>query len=154
MNIKIMGIIYLHRISDNRVAASALRNISGLLNMCGGRAMPHVFLVTTMWDEVPTRVAVRREQELYHSFWKPALDKGAKAMRFNGSFNSAWDIIDDMLAMDRCPDLLMQVEQVEQNRHLNETQAFIPLNSAPPKRTRGLKRKARKAFSKLLSILD
>jgi hypothetical protein len=132
------------------MAASALKNISTLSKVCGMKAMPNVFLVTTMWGDIPKRVALLREQELYQEFWKPALDEGARAMRFNDSFHSAWEIIDDMLEIGRCPDLLMQLERVEQNRPLEETQAFIPLNAAP-QQEKNLKTKMRKLFSKLFT---
>jgi hypothetical protein len=149
-DIKIWGIIYLHRISDNRVPASALKNIRTLEAMCGVSAMRNVALVTTMWNEVQPDVAQRREACLFEEFWSQMLSNGARAHRFKDSFNSAWDIADSLLRMPPAPTLHVSVEQVHHNKHLYETQAGIPLAEPGPKKQRGLSNKIGRMFSKLL----
>ncbi len=46
------AILYLHRISDNRMTGSAMRNLHLLKKLCGPDALKNVILVTTMWDQI------------------------------------------------------------------------------------------------------
>lgn len=50
--VKLAGIIYLHRISDDHLARSALQSLSMLGNLVGLKHMRNVILLTTRWEEV------------------------------------------------------------------------------------------------------
>ena len=52
--IKLSGIIYLHRITDDRVGGTAWRNLRMLHNLVGADKMANVLLVSTRWEEVRT----------------------------------------------------------------------------------------------------
>ena len=52
INIKLSGIIYLHRITDDRVSGISRRNLHMLQNLVGADKMRNVFLVSTRWGEV------------------------------------------------------------------------------------------------------
>ncbi|KAF4588345.1 hypothetical protein EYR38_010313 [Pleurotus pulmonarius] len=92
--VKLSGIIYMHRISDHRMAGAPLKNLKMFAQLCGTIAAERVMLVTTMWDRIKqAEVGVKREAELKGKFWKDLIDKGAKVERFHGSFESAWAII-------------------------------------------------------------
>ena len=53
-DIKLSGIIYLHRITDDRVGGTAWRNLRMLHNLVGADKMANVLLVSTRWEEVRT----------------------------------------------------------------------------------------------------
>jgi len=89
--VPLAAIIYLHRISDNRMAGSALKSIRTFAGTCG--QAPRVVLGTTMWNEVLREVAERREAELKNKFWSDMLAQGCKMQRFGGSYDSAWKLI-------------------------------------------------------------
>ena len=57
------GIIYLHKISDNRMSGTARRNIAMLHDLCGEGFMPNIVLATTMWDRVEAGEGEEREEE-------------------------------------------------------------------------------------------
>ena len=50
--VKLAGIIYLHRISDDHLTRSALRSLSMLGKLVGLKHMRNVTLLTTRWEEV------------------------------------------------------------------------------------------------------
>ena len=49
------GILYLHRITDNRMAGTPLKNLQVFQKLCGRDALGKVYLTTTMWDEAERR---------------------------------------------------------------------------------------------------
>ncbi|KZP21707.1 hypothetical protein FIBSPDRAFT_1019537 [Athelia psychrophila] len=126
-HIPLAAIVYLHRISDNRMAGSPLKNLIMVASMCGQAAMPRVILGTTMWSEVPGDVAVRRDNELRNIFWKDMLAQGCKVQPFSDSYESAWKMI-GMLPTTR-EDVILSSEIIEDKKRLNETVAGVMLNS-------------------------
>jgi hypothetical protein len=126
-NIRLDGIIYLHRISDNRVSGSTLQNLRMFTKVCGDDAIKNVILATTMWTKVERDVGKRREKELKERYWAGLLNSGARAMPFGDSFQSSWQIIDQIADPEgvqrKCQALLLQEELVIHGRPLNETEA-------------------------------
>lgn len=61
---RLTGIVYGHRISDNRVTGSSLRNIKMFKELCGNDAYKHMVLSTSMWAKKDHDTAIRRECEL------------------------------------------------------------------------------------------
>ncbi|KAF9036858.1 hypothetical protein BJ165DRAFT_1506484 [Panaeolus papilionaceus] len=49
-NTLLAGVLYFHRITDNRMSGTANRNIRMFGKLCGSKAAEKVVLVTTMWD--------------------------------------------------------------------------------------------------------
>ncbi|KAL0948457.1 hypothetical protein HGRIS_011030 [Hohenbuehelia grisea] len=119
------GIIYLHRISDNRMAGTPLRNLHMFGGLCGNRASANVILATTMWnDRLRGALGDQRELELKEKYWKPMLDLGSKMLRFDGTHDSAWQIVDCLLDRKQAPPpLLLQEELVDLRKVLVETEA-------------------------------
>ncbi|KAK0742638.1 P-loop containing nucleoside triphosphate hydrolase protein [Schizothecium vesticola] len=70
-DVKLAGIVYLHRIQDNRVSGSAAKNIDLFRELCGTESLGSVVLATTMWDALPLEKAAAREAELKgkKEFW-------------------------------------------------------------------------------------
>lgn len=115
------GIIYFHRISDNRVGGVSAKNIRLFRALVGQEALHNVILCTTMWDIVPARDAETREAELRRSFWLEMISNGSAIVRHNGSPPSALKIIRPYLWHESAPVQL----QKELARH-------VPLiNTAP-----------------------
>jgi hypothetical protein len=124
--IYLAGIIYLHRITDNRMAGSPLKNLRMFTKLCGDDALANVILVTTMWDKVDLTTGTQRENELKESYWNGMVSLGSRTERFDGSFKSAWAIIDS-IAQKKINILLLQEELVILKRQLSETKAGIVL---------------------------
>jgi hypothetical protein len=121
-NVHLAAIIYLHRISDNRMTGSLLNNLNLFVNLCGQNAMPNVILATTMWSEVRETTAVRREDELRKGFWKDLVAAGCRIERFEGTHESAWRIIRDVLQKSSI-NVIIQEEMGRDGRAVDETGA-------------------------------
>ncbi|KAI6103943.1 P-loop containing nucleoside triphosphate hydrolase protein [Pisolithus croceorrhizus] len=128
-NVKLTGIIYTHRITDNRMSGSLCKNLDMFSRLCGDKAAERVRLVTTMWDRVKdTRLAESRVSQLEKNFWKPLIEAGARHKRFEGnSSRCAWKIVQDLNGDGEA--LLLQEELVDAGRNLNETTAGKALHT-------------------------
>ncbi|KAI6102827.1 P-loop containing nucleoside triphosphate hydrolase protein [Pisolithus sp. B1] len=71
------AILYFHRISDNRMAGTPLKNLRFFERLCGKNAMSKVTLVTTMWDEAGSEVGKERLTELKQGHWKGMISQGS-----------------------------------------------------------------------------
>ncbi|KAI6040115.1 hypothetical protein EDC04DRAFT_1566727 [Pisolithus marmoratus] len=124
-NIKLSGVLYLHRISDNRVSGTPLRNYNMFKELCGKENFKNVILVTTMWDEVAEEVGSAREKELQSDFWRSMISLGSTIHRFDGTMESAWKIINSLSVappVQRRP-LQIQREMVDEHVPLHRTAA-------------------------------
>jgi len=75
-----------------------------------------------MWGDVSHDVGEDREQELVKEFFRPVLDKGAKMVRHYDTWQSAHDIIREIL--ENQPDTLpIQVELVDEGENIVDTAA-------------------------------
>jgi len=92
-NATLATILYLHRISDNRMSGSAMKNLRLFSSMCGKDAMPNVVIVTTMWSKVSEVEGTERETDLKRDVWNEMLGGGCSVVRFKDTLDSAWDII-------------------------------------------------------------
>ncbi|KAG8916600.1 hypothetical protein FRC03_001224 [Tulasnella sp. 419] len=115
------GIIYLHRISDNRVGGISFKNMRLFHALCGRKAMKNVVLCTTMWENVDSTLAEAREEDLLAKFWNTMTTQGARAARHYGTHQSALAIINELLDLPPIP-LDIQVSLAE-GRSLAETAA-------------------------------
>ena len=121
----------MHRISDNRMAGTPLKDFRMFAKLCGDDATKKVILATTMWDLVQGNEGERRETQLKERYWKGMLVGGSKVARFLGTHESAWELVDMIVKMDEGPSfrspLLSQEEMVDLHQQLGETQAGIAL---------------------------
>lgn len=101
-DMKLAGILYLHRISDNRVSTTPtpLTNLTIFEKLCGKQALRNVVLATTMWDEVHEQEGTEREQELQQKYWKGMIQGGSKTFRYFRDQQSAWTIVQHFLPPD------------------------------------------------------
>ena len=122
--IKLSGILYFHRISDNRVAGSPYKNLVMFEKLCGMNAPQNIILTTTMWDQVDDDVGSRREKELMAKYWKGMMDQGSKTVRYYNSAASAWNVIEHFVQVaDARFDVLLRMEMVDIKKQLCKTQA-------------------------------
>lgn len=126
--IQIRAIVYMHRITDNRIGGTALRNFRMFEAICGPSARRNAIIVLNMWDQVKKDVAEAREKELRESdlFFKAAVTAGARTMRHWGSRESAIPILDNLLNQPPVA-LAIQREIVEERKAIHLTAAGLAL---------------------------
>jgi hypothetical protein len=96
-DIKLAGILYLHRITDNHLAITAFRILRMFKALCELIALRNVTLTTTMWDNVDGEIGSQRQKELEQTYWKGMIDRGSKIGCYRNSPESAWEILDHCL---------------------------------------------------------
>jgi len=126
--IKLAGILYLHRISDNRMAGTPLSNLKVFNKLCGQDALRNIILTTTMWDQVEIDEGSEREKELCNKYWKTMIKEGSTVARFLNSTDSAWSIVEPLLRhANHRFSVLLQEEMVNMQKGLPETKAGMEL---------------------------
>ena len=121
------GVIYVHRISDNRFGGVTVRNFSLFRKLCGESTLDNVVIVTNMWKEDSRDVDEARERELSDRFFKPALDKGARMARHYNTTQSAHDIV-RRIVKNHPVVLQIQRELVDEGKDITATAAGESLN--------------------------
>lgn len=122
--IDIHGLIYMHRISDQRMSGSSRRAFSTLANICGRSAMRRLTIVTNMWDITPPDIGTAREAELQDNslFYKDAIEAGARLLRNDKPPESGRNIVLNM-SFDSPVRLAILTELLEEKKSLLETTA-------------------------------
>jgi hypothetical protein len=112
--ILLSGLLYFHRISDNRMGRTPLKNLRQFEDLCGEKGFRNIVLTTTMWDVVDKETGEAREGELRDKFWGGMITRGSTITRFEGTRNSAFQVIKPLLdtANDR-NQLLLQKEVLD-----------------------------------------
>ncbi|KAF9449504.1 hypothetical protein P691DRAFT_614340, partial [Macrolepiota fuliginosa MF-IS2] len=123
--ILLSGILYFHRISDNRMARTPLKCLEMFEKLCGHNASSHIVMVTTMWDKLgEDEIGERREDELKSTFWAPMLKRGSTIERYKNTKESAWNILEHFLGAPReRQELRLQRELIDMERTLPSTAA-------------------------------
>ncbi|KAF5238388.1 hypothetical protein FANTH_10335 [Fusarium anthophilum] len=129
-NVKLSGILYLHRITDRRVGGSAQKNLMMFRKLCGKDSLKNVILVTTMWEGEDAATGEKREQELIATggFWGALVEEGAQVNRHNNTRSSAMSLLRTAAKNNRIT-ISIQKEMVSEHKSLNETEAGIGLKS-------------------------
>ena len=120
-DIRLSGLLYLHRITDNRSSRTPFKNFNMFQNLCGIEAFKNVVLVTTMWDEVHEEEGRLRERDLITSHWNTMIELGSRISRFYRTTESALDIVSQF--QDAQCTVLLQKELVDQHLILAKTSA-------------------------------
>ena len=123
IGIPLKGIIYLHRITDNRMEGSARRHLEMFQALVGEEALSNVVLLTTMWDKLADEVeGLDRDQELRERWWNLMEDKGSTIDRFDGSRSMAEAKV--ILLIEKDPVVLeVQKELRHSKKRLEDTAA-------------------------------
>lgn len=126
--ITLAGIIYLHRIQDNRVGGPGAANIRMFKELCGADRLSCVVLATTRWDSLSDErarsQAIAREDELKSTpgFWGELVRCGARVCRQDEGVRSAEKIVADLVQLRMRTTLRIQ-EEVADGVPVNETGA-------------------------------
>lgn len=135
-NVFIHGIVYLHRIADNRMSGSSKRNIDMFKALCGYSTYSNVAIATTFWNQQDRRTFIQREAELRDdpAFFGSIVTEGARLFR-HGELGqderqlrgSAHAIIRHVVAQSRLAPvvLLIQHELVDEHKALEQTAAGV-----------------------------
>ncbi|KAG6331812.1 hypothetical protein ID866_7280 [Astraeus odoratus] len=130
--VKLAGVVYTHRITDNRMSGSACKNLDLFTKICGDNAAKRVRLVTTMWDTAANlTMAESRVEQLEGNFWKPLLDVGVRHERFRNTTENAWGIVNGLIGETAA--LLLQEELAGTSSQLYETTAGKALYTSQQK---------------------
>ena len=132
--IPLLGVVYLHRISDPRVGGASRKSVRILEAMVGAQAFGSVLLATTMWDKVSLAEGDKREKELvsnpefFGTICHYGQVSGAMVLRHTGTRDSAGEIIRRFISRQRSlrqmqTVLLIQRQLVDEGLSLEETTA-------------------------------
>ena len=86
------GLLYFHRISDNRMAGTLLNNLR-VFEKLFEDDFNCIVLTTTMWTEVPEDLGAEREGELTDVYWKSMIERGSSVKRFLNTRQSAFEVM-------------------------------------------------------------
>ncbi|KAM7197445.1 P-loop containing nucleoside triphosphate hydrolase protein [Naviculisporaceae sp. PSN 640] len=125
-NVRLAGVVYLHRISDPRMSGSAIKSLRLFKALCGAQNYPHIVLATTMWTDIDEeRVAgQQREQDLSNTYWADLITGGSQVVQHDGSRESALSIVRGLTMTERSKSvtLAIQRELVVEGRTLDDTE--------------------------------
>ena len=124
---KLAGVIYVHRISDDKFGGLAVKNFRMFRELCGEKTLKNVVLMTNMWGRVTTQQGADREQQLRDEHFKAAIEKGAQMCRHNNTPESARVILRKILKNQPLV-LQIQHELIDQRKDIGETGAGAELN--------------------------
>jgi hypothetical protein len=129
-NMKLTGIIYLHRIIDPRMTHGGMRNLAMFRKLCGADPMKNVILATTFWGDVNPQVGLGREHELRTNpdYWAEMIDEGARMAHFKNTRESALDLVLDLVPKGRVS-LDIQKQMCDEGLLLAQTHAGVALNA-------------------------
>jgi hypothetical protein len=125
MNVRIGGIVYLHRVTDPRVQGSALRALRIFKKTCGADNYAGIVLATTRWDEVNSTVGSKRVRELKDKpeFWGEMVAGGSHVSDTSAGRISALKIVNYFATKNKTYILQLQKEMVDQDTPLHQTGA-------------------------------
>lgn len=136
--LRVLAVIYLHRITDNRITGTSLLGLRIFQDFCGEHFYQNVVLATTMWDAVPEESFLRlenREAQLNGSdvFWGDMIDKGSRYSRYLRTVESGRAILDICTRKNEPPPLKILLE-MNNRRNLENTSAGETMTAALRKR--------------------
>ena len=116
-----VGIIFLHSISDVRVGGTSRRNFDLFRKLSGEESLKNIAIATTMWGDVPKNLGLSHEKELKSDavFYKPILTKGGKMFRYDDTPKSAKTVISYLVK--KHPVSLLVQRELEQKKDITDT---------------------------------
>ena len=126
--VKLAGVIYVYRISDDKFGGLATKNFRMFRELCGEKTLKNVILMTNKWGKVTPQLGAAREQQLKEKYFKAAIEKGAQLCRHNPNTpESARAILRKILKNKPLP-LKIQQELIDEHKAIGETGAGAELN--------------------------
>ena len=128
-NMKLSGIIYMHRISDTRMTHGGMRNLNMFRKLCGPDPMENIILTTSFWGKVTKEEGLAKETELRTNpdFWAEMIEEGAKTARFENTRESGLSLIESLIPQGKIA-LQIQREMCDEGVPLAETKAGEHVN--------------------------
>jgi len=124
------GLLYFHRITDNRMAGTPLKNLQMFEGLCGRNTFKNIILTTTMWDAVDKETGEDRERQLKNKYWRTMLECNSTTSRFLRTRESAFELIEPLIdAANERSSVLLQKELVDMRKTLPVTAAASKLFS-------------------------
>jgi hypothetical protein len=97
IGVKLLGVIYLHDITNSRMRGSLKRELEIVKLIIGSHNYKHLLLVTTKWgDGTRKREFEKRQQELEDIYWEDLINGGAGVFRFEGTAESGRSIVSQL----------------------------------------------------------
>jgi len=123
-NVKLTGIVYLHRIADNKLGNAGMKTLRLFRALCGESGLKSVVLATTHWPRVVTETELKRERQLkeHQRMWKTMIQNGCKIWRQNRDQESALEIIKHLITINK-PFHPQLAEEMGRGATLDETAA-------------------------------
>lgn len=124
LKVKLVGVIYMQRITDTRMSGSARKSLEILDAICGERAMANVTFVTTMWNKLTPEEATlgaQRTEELRKLFLPKFIQNGSQVRRHDGTSASAEVIMNEILSKNRPVLFDLQIEMVKGDLPLEQS---------------------------------
>ena len=131
--VHIGGVVFLHRISDNRMTGTMKRNIAMFKSLCGPDSLSNVAVATTMWPEDADLVSQRRRDQLLDTkeYFGDVCAEGARMFELRGVLGShtlqesSLKVVSHLMDMHRLSPVILQIqhELVDQQLPLEDTQA-------------------------------
>ncbi|KAF8423557.1 P-loop containing nucleoside triphosphate hydrolase protein [Tirmania nivea] len=149
--VTISGVLYFHRISDERMQGSTLRNLRAFEAICGDASMRNVAFVTTYWDRVSLAVGEERETELKEAYWMVMIQKGANMARFDGTLEGAKRIVRSLQSREDTV-LAIQREVVIDKRELSKTDVGRIINKELERNQKQLENELHQVQDSLRSV--
>ena len=87
------GLLYFHRITDNRKVGSPLRNLGIFKELCGKDSLNNIVLTTTLWNDIDEETGSARETQLKDGYWQSMIVRGSRMRRFSGTRQSAFQLL-------------------------------------------------------------
>jgi len=125
---RLVGIIYLQRITDIRMSGSSLKSIGMVERLCGLKACPGITIATTMWANLQMaeggfEEGAARERQLIQNttFFGSLVNNGAKFRRHVGTKETAKSIVSELVGKNSTIVLDIQRQLVDDGLILGET---------------------------------
>ena len=97
LGVRLMGVLYLHDITQARMTGSFNKELEILKRMVGIQNYKHIILVTTKWAlNTGQSNFEKRHAELQDKYWKDLINEGAGVCKFDGSPESAIGIVSQL----------------------------------------------------------
>jgi hypothetical protein len=124
LGVRLMGIIYLHDITQYRWTGSLKRQLKIMKLIAGKENYRHILLVTTKWgDEARRDEFEDRQAELEDDYWEDLVEAGAGVFKFDGSAESAKGIVSQLNENTDVALALQRQMAAGRHVHLKDTEA-------------------------------
>lgn len=141
------GIIYLHKITDNRMDGASMKSLRLFRSLCGEDNLSNVILGTTMWGLVDEATGVKREKDLEENYWKEMMDKKTSMRRISTNPDDAKILVESFLR--NMPFVTQIQEELKKGTPLSQTGAGAALRDEMEKMSERYKQELETAKTKM-----